>query len=277
MAPRDFSIFDESPWFRAGPGKLGPASRVPTMVSHETELLLHWLGAEWLTGHGAVVDLGAFAGGCTARVAEGLAQAGRQPALHAFDRFTATEHHKRDMLYPAGAPAFDGPHMEEATRALLAPWAQTLALHKGEIGREDWEGGPIELLIVDAAKSTEALDAIAGTFYPDLLPDAIVVFIDAFHWRQPWVPVQVHRLAPHVVPLAHVTDHTLVTRVTSPLGPEAIAAAHVDGLSDAALLAGIAEAHPLFAAFGEELRMLEMAEAIERAPGVRLSWKMLPK
>jgi|LULE01.1.fsa_nt_gb hypothetical protein len=246
------------------------------MLSHETQLLLHWLGAHWLTGTGAVVDLGSFLGGPLARVAQGLAEAGLEPPLHAFDRFTTTEHHKKTLLYPAGIAPFAGQHSESAVARLLAPWDRHLTLHKGEIGTEEWEGGPIELLIVDAAKSTATMDAIAGTFYPELLPEAVLVFVDAFHWRQPWVTVQIARLGDHVSPLAHITNHTLVVRMNRPPAPAAIATARTDGLSDAALIAGIAEAHPLFAAYGEEERMLDMAAAIERAPGVRRSWDLTP-
>ncbi|MEC7761245.1 MAG: class I SAM-dependent methyltransferase [Pseudomonadota bacterium] len=279
MTLRDTSIFDESPWLAGGPDRLGPARAVPTMLAHEEELLLYWLTAAWATGAGAIVDLGCFAGGSTARLAQGQAQAGHSAPIHAapihaYDRFGADEAAKSRLLYPAGVAPFAGEDLLPTATALLAPWSERITLHKEDLIDTTWPGDPIEVLVIDASKSTATLDAIARTFYPALRPGSIVVQCGALHWREPWVMAQMLLMSDCFTPLAHAHDTSFVFHVTRTPDARAIDEGRTTGLKDKALAAILKSSRALFEDYGTTDQLDSMLAAIAASPGIREAWKM---
>lgn len=276
MTTRDFSPFEDSPWFAGGPDKLGAARAVPTMLAHEEQMLLHWLTAAWAEGSGAVVDLGCFAGGATARLAEGQRSAGQTAPIHGYDRFAVDAKTRRRWLDPAGAPNGGGDLLPTA-EALLAPWADRVTLHRGDLQQADWTGGPIEILVVDASKSTDTLDAIARVFYPALRPGSVVALCGALHWREPWVVAQMRLMADCFTPLAHAHDTTLVFGCTRTPDRFTLAQGRTADLGDAAFAALLASARPMLEDFGAGDRLDEMRDALVRSPGARKAWQIVPK
>lgn len=274
MTLRDVSIFDESPWLAGGPDRLGAARAVPTTLAHEEELLLFWLTAFWARGQGAVVDLGCFAGGSTARLAEGLAGAGHATRVHAYDRFGADETVKRRILYPPGITPFDGEDLLPTATALLAPWSDRIELRRENLQDTTWSDGPIELLVIDASKSTATLDAIARTFYPALSPGAIVVQCGALHWREPWVMAQMLLMGDWFTPLAHAHDTTFVFHVTRTPDARAVAEGLTSPLRDAALAAILNSNRALFEDYGVTDQLDAMLAAIAASQGARAAWQM---
>lgn len=276
MTARDFSLFDESPWLAGGPAKLGPARQVPTMLAHEEAQLLHWLTASWTEDWGAIVDLGTFAGGASARLAQGLAEAGKSAQVHGYDRFGIDEQTKARLLYPAGAAPFEGPDLLPTARDLLAPWSDHIQLTKGDLSEARWDGGAIEVLVVDASKSTATLDAIARVFYPALRPGSIIVHCGALHWREPWVMAQMRLLEPYFTPLAHAHDTSLVFGCTTTPDAMALRDARTEALSDAALRATLKSTRAVYEGFGASDQLDQAIAGLARSPGVRTAWKMVP-
>ncbi|TCP40512.1 class I SAM-dependent methyltransferase [Rhodovulum marinum] len=272
--PETRARFDAAPWDRIARDAMGPAGTVPTMLSEAEQRLYFWLARDWAQGAGAIVDLGCFAGGSTARLAEGRRQAGHAPHVHAYDRFTASDRLKARLLYPAGIAPFDGQDILPLARRLLAPWDGLVRLHPGEIEDDLWTGQPIEVLTIDAAKSAGAADAIAGLFFPSLIPGAsVVVQQDYFHWRQPWVAAQMERLAECFVPLAVCPGATAVFLCTRAPDAATLARAACDGLPDAGLLADLDAARRRMARFGRDARFARMRAAIAANPGERVAWR----
>ena len=258
------------PWTRLLDRALGPARDVPTMLSVEEQKLYYWLAAFWAEGAGAVVDLGCFAGGSTARLAEGARVAGHGGAVHAFDRFTADESAKARILHPQGVPAFEGTDILPLARRLLAPWEGRVTLHRGEIEAANWAAGPIELLVMDASKTAATGDAMAGIFFPHLIAGrSLIVQQDYLHWSQPWVPAQMEALAEFVRPVAHAPRDTVVFLVERVPDATALAAARIADLDDAALDAHLASAAARLEGFGLAPRLAEMRAALAANPGER--------
>ena len=229
--------FDARPWL--GPAGEVPAhaARVPTMLSEEEGRLLYWLAAHYADGSGAICDLGCFAGGSTARLAAGVAVAGRATKVAAFDHFRIEESQKRRYLYPAGIVPFRGRDMLHAARQLLAPWQEIAELRRGDIHKATWRDGPIEVLFIDAAKTPSSADLIAAEFFPHLIPGrSVIVQQDYLHWRQPWIAAQMELLADSIEPVAWCRKGTVVFRVTQPLSPGRLAEALVERLTDQAIL-----------------------------------------
>ncbi|HGG05640.1 MAG TPA: hypothetical protein ENK28_09300, partial [Aliiroseovarius sp.] len=192
-----------NPWQTVDPKALDATRPVPTMLSPEEQLLYYWIASEWAKGSGAIVELGCFVGGSTARLAEGHRVAGLKSEIHAFDRFLASETAKKNHFYSAGIAAFEGEDILPLAKSLLKPWADRITLHPGMIEDQDWTGGDIEVLVMDASKSTKASDHMAAKFFPHLIPgQSLVVQQDYLHWKQPWIAVQMERMANWFTPVA---------------------------------------------------------------------------
>ena len=270
---RDPAEFSGAPWTQLCDHLPERARKVPTMLRAEEQALYYWLGRDWARGRGAAVDLGAFVGGSTARIAEGLRDAGRDTAVHAYDRFTANERVKERTLYPQGIAAFDGEEVEALARDLLAPWSDAVALHPGDITEARWTGGPIEILAVDAAKTARSADRIAEAFFPALIPGgSVIVQQDFLHWRQPWLIAQMHLLGAAALPVAFCARDCAVFLVTERIGPATLEAARTDHLTDAELIE-VLEAAAASPALSQVARRIAVAAGAVRAnPGERRAW-----
>lgn len=267
-------LFATAPWAALPPDALAPAAHVPTMLSPEEQRLYVWLTSHWARDAGAVVDLGCFAGGSTARLAAGQNAAGLSAPIHAYDRFTADERVKKKVLYPAGVAPFAGHDILPLARRLLAPWDGRIAFHPGEIEDNGWPGEPIEILALDACKSTAATDAIAAAFFPYLIPGrSIVVHQDFLQWNQPWLAAQMELLAEHFTPLAHVAPSSMVYLCDSPPDADALAAARTDMLSDGQLLTLVGCARERLAGLAPEAPFARMAAGLAANPGERVAWR----
>ncbi|MGH1370261.1 MAG: hypothetical protein ACRBCL_16745 [Maritimibacter sp.] len=274
--PDRFADFDQSPWIGGSLAVLGAAQNVPTMLSHEEALLYFWLTSKWARGVGAIVDLGCFVGGSTARFAAGAKQAGLTSDIHTYDRFGVSQGLRDEVLYPAGVTPFEGNSSLPAVRELLAPWAEQLTFHKGDIEDNGWIGEPIEILAMDASKSTASQDQMARDFFPHLIPgQSVVIHQDFLHWRQPWIAAQMALMAECFVPLTHVTSDTIVFGCIKPITPDVLARGETDGLDDAELIDAVRAAAPIYAEFGEKAALQKHIQAIERSPNERISWKMV--
>lgn len=234
---------------------------VPTMLSEEEQRLYTWLGQNAL---GTVVELGCFAGGSTARLADGTRACAKPPAIHAFDRFTADDNVKHRFLYPAGVAPFAGKDILDLAERLLAPWPN-ITLHKGEIDRQTWTEGPIDILVLDASKKAETMDRMAEIFFPHLIPgQSLLVQQDYLHWKQPWVPVQMEVMAASVEPLGHVPSDTMVFRWKG-----AKALPKISTLDDGAMLRHLDAAARRLAPWGIEDALRRTAEGLRANPGKR--------
>ncbi|SFD09927.1 hypothetical protein [Tropicimonas isoalkanivorans] len=58
------------------------------MLKPQERRIQGWFKAIWVKCAGDVMDLGRFAGGATARLAEGMAVAGSTRQVHAYDRYS---------------------------------------------------------------------------------------------------------------------------------------------------------------------------------------------
>lgn len=278
MTSTDFAIFDEGPWLAGGPGRLGAAAGVPTMLAHEEQLLCHWLGAEWASGWGALVDIGSFVGGPVARMAEGARGAGKTLRFHAFDRFAVSEAHKAQFLYSKGVPPFEGEDARGVVTDLLAPWGDAITLHAGELKDATWDReAAIEVLYIDATKSTVTTDAIARVFYPALRPGSVVVQRGALHWREPWVAVHMARLGAVFEPIGHATDDALIFGCVEVPEAATLDAARLDGITDEDMFRTLLDMREVFARFGTEDRLVDLIDAVERSPGKRAAWQMVAR
>lgn len=239
----DLATFENAPWKRINPALLAQAAAVPTMLAPEEQQFYAWVTSEWMQGDGAVVDLGCFAGGSTARLAAGHQHAGHPGLIHAYDRFHANEQTKEHILYAQGIAPFEGNNILDLTIDLLTPWTERIALYAGDIEDQVWEDGPIEVLMMDASKTIPTMDQMARMFFPSLIPgQSLVVQQDYLFWRLPWIPIQMELLADYFTPVACVPKHTMVFLNTRAIDPDALDATTVHRLTPEERLATLINA-----------------------------------
>ncbi|MCU0906643.1 MAG: class I SAM-dependent methyltransferase [Rhodobacteraceae bacterium] len=265
---------DPPPWREIRLRRMRPAARVPTMLSPEERQLYLWLGRDGAGGRGAIVDLGCFLGGSTAHLAEGNRRAAQPVAIHAFDRFRVAPGMKRRLLYDRGIAPFAGQDILPLATGFLEPWADRVTLHRGLIQRQVWTGGPIAVLVIDAAKTARIADAIARIFLPSVAVGGLIVHQDALHAPQPWVLAQMAGLGPCCRPVAHVAPTTLVWQITRPPDATLIRAARTVGLSDAALSARVDALRPSLSRFEVTRRIDRMLATLAAHPGARTARDM---
>lgn len=269
------ALFATRPWREVTPEALGAAKAVPTMLFPEECQFYFWLTSVWARGDSATVDLGSFVGGSTARLAAGHAAAGHKALIHAYDRFTADDTAKARHLYPAGIPAFPESDTLLLAHRLLTPWKPYVRLHAGDILEQHWSGDPIEVLVVDAAKTAMLADHIATSFYPALIPGrSILVHQDFLHRIQPWLPAQMQLLADCFTPLARVARDCMAFLCTAAPTPEALAAAHTAALSDDEMARLVRAAARRYAPLVGRYAFARMVRKLTANPGARSTWKM---
>ena len=161
----------------------------------------HWLrtyAAETYRGIGAIVDLGCFLGATSISLAEGLAlnSTPGQKQIHAYDLFTWDE---RFELWAKGKEVegcftVDGNFLPEFLRR-TEKWRDCIVVHEEDLTQAQWQGSPIEFLLVDAMKAPETASAILRGFFSHLLPGrSYVAHQDFAHCYTPWIHLITFRL-----------------------------------------------------------------------------------
>ena len=79
----------------------------------------------------------------------------------------------------------------------LGDFATRVRLHKGDIRQHSWNGRPIEILFLDAAKEPGVMLHVVNAFYPFLIPGrSIVIQQDLVSAECPWIHIAQEHLAP---------------------------------------------------------------------------------
>ncbi len=254
---------------------LDPVRPVPTMLGEDEQLFYHWLTHDWSRDAGATVDLGCFAGGSTARLAEGHRKAGHSAMIHAYDRFGASAPVKESILYAQGVAPFEGEDILPLATALLEPWTEQIELHPGLIEDQIWDEGPIEILVMDASKNTRSMDRMAEIFFPSLIPGgSVVVQQDYLHWKTPWIAVQMARMAEHFVPVTVADPDTVAFLCVKAVDQTALAAGRCSGLSDADMRDGLGQARAAMRPFAAAPGVKKLIRATKANPGARATYQM---
>ena len=162
---------------------------VPTMLVPDELRLLHHLAGDYYRGEGVIVDAGSFLGGSTVALASGLRRNARVQAgsgyarIHSFDRFEV-EDWTRGSYFPASTPA--GSSFRDRFDRHVAPYADLVDVHAGDITARPWNGEPIEVLFIDVAKHWTVCDWVTAQFFPHLVPGRSLVIQQDYLFTE-WV------------------------------------------------------------------------------------------
>lgn len=190
---------------------------VPTMLNEEEQRILYWLGAQ---ARGDIVDLGAFLGGSTLMLARGAQENPRRPTVHSYDMFICPKDPYSQGLIGHGRRPGDS--VRDLYEANISPVRDRVRIYEGDVGIQDYEGAPIDVLFVDIAKTADLNDHILATHFTHLTgAGAFIVHQDYNHGWVPWVHLTAHLLRPWCTYLAD-TGGTRLVRVTADIPAEAL-------------------------------------------------------
>ena len=148
---------------------------IPTMLSDEVRMYLTERGSSW-SGAGYAVECGAWLGGGTAALADGLSLAGYDRPLCVYDKWKAN----REEVFKAKfghVNVIENQNLEPIFRDFATPHCNgfDLKTYQGWIERAVWCGHPIEIWLLDAAKREGPFYGALKAFGPSWIPGVTTV------------------------------------------------------------------------------------------------------
>lgn len=287
------AFFADRGWDAFDARDLGKAAMVPTMLKFDEQAYYVALTRDWAQGAGAIVDLGSFAGGSAACLAEGVAQAGRADVVYGYDKFDVVDFDSfadRYHRYCAAPPASDSPHdplplvaaegtdLTPVARAFLQPWGDRVQLYKGAIEELGWRGGEIEILVMDASKTAESMDRMSIQFFAHLIPGrSVVVQQDFLWWQQPWIGVQMAVLSDYLVPIVHVPRDSVSFLCTKPIPVGLLETLNVAGMTDGEMIGRLREMKQRVKPLKIDKQMRRLIASVRANPGKRKAFQFRNK
>jgi hypothetical protein len=209
---------------------------VPSMLSFDERVLLHWAAREGLGAVGATVDAGCYLGGSTLSLGFGLREANEDAVegvprrVHSFDLFVVGADWEH-IYYPDDFPFEVGKNIISLYERHIAPIRELVQIYHGDLLGFRWAGEPISTLFIDVAKSFQLSDHVVEQFFPSLLPNAVVVHQDLVHWGHPWCAIVMEMLSDYVEFLGHVFFSSAVYRVRESIPESALPTRLLERLS----------------------------------------------
>lgn len=152
---------------------------VDGLISPGEERYLYWLTSSMYTDDGAIVELGSWFGRSAIALGAGLRDSGRDTPLYCFDRFMWREQFaKPKMIADFDLP--DGGDFMPYMVANVRPVYPNVQVTKTTIDELQWNGGPIELLFIDAPKSFADLSTTFHAFGPHLTVGRTLLILQDF-------------------------------------------------------------------------------------------------
>jgi hypothetical protein len=213
------------PWERPPAREAAPACGLKGMLGGREAILFYHLARDVFSGRGTVVDAGSFLGKSASLFATGLLGNPVAPpaarTIHCFDDFVVHESGTVGfMVKEFGRQVAVGDSTRDLFDRQVGPVRDMLAVHAGDFMEARWTGGPIELLLVDIAKSPRLWARLLTEMFPALIPGvSIVIHQDYHHTIAPYLHIVMEYLSPYVelvIPKVDDSAVFLVQKVTPP-------------------------------------------------------------
>lgn len=208
-------------------------TKVPTMLLSDELRLLNFLAQDVYRGAGAIVDAGSFLGGSTVALAEGLRRNPRWPRsmsakpIHSYDKFEV-EDWTRGVYFDEKVANF-----RDQFDRNIAPYADLVEVHAGDIREHPWNGGPIEILFIDVAKHWTVCDWVTWQFFPHLIPGRSLVVQQDYlyhHWVA-WLHVTMELYAGYFEYVCDTEMNSAVFLCTKAIPPSVLRRNSVESLT----------------------------------------------
>jgi hypothetical protein len=172
-------------------------TEVPGMVSSDEMAFFRESAARYVGKEGAIVDLGCWLGSTSVALAQGILSHGSQANSRAekvlgFDRFIWEEWMPAHIPYGVYQPGES--FLPEARRVARDRGGDGVELIQADLALYEWKDGPIKILLVDAMKNESIASQITTSFFPSLIPGALLIHQDFKHYYTTWIHVIQYRL-----------------------------------------------------------------------------------
>jgi hypothetical protein len=172
------------------------------MLGFDEARLFHWLAADYFSGAGTIVDAGSFVGKSAYCFATGLRANPRhrlaRDKVHCFDLFRVLDDQTSDFLFTmTGERLALGASTRHVFERQVAGVRDLLEVHEGDLHAVTWPRQPIEILMIDVAKTEDLSRRVVDLFFRDLVPGRTIVVQQDYH--HPWLP-HIHVLMEFLAP-----------------------------------------------------------------------------
>lgn len=199
---------------------------IKSMLSSYELSMLFALARDVWSGQGDIVDLGCLYGLTTRCFAEGMrlndrvADDRKAKRLYAYDLFLAQDYEWWTQASPTIHAGSWFPEFLDLNRADL----DFIVPCPGDLAAMNWGENPIEILMVDAAKTWALNHFVISRMFPALIPGhSVVVQQDYFNFAEYWVAITMEYYADYFEPLDRVYGASATFRATRRLPREAAA------------------------------------------------------
>lgn len=183
-------------------------------------------------GDGCIVDAGCFIGASTRALSEGLpglaeAQTDLRPII-ALDRFTVGDRYVGEYLAGLGLDIRYGESFLPAFLANMGDRIGHVEVRAGDLLQVGRIERPIEILVVDLAKTAPLNAFVFNRWFPRLLPGhSLIVQQDFYSPTQPWIAVGMGCLLDYVSVEHDKVGESAIFRLERPVPRDALHAATV--------------------------------------------------
>lgn len=211
------------------------------MTSSQEQAYLRWLTSRLYSGRGAIAELGVWLGSLTRSMVRGLKENPHIPdearRIHVYDLFK-WDHTMEDSVghLPIKGRFKPSEDYSSLYREVIREELDFVEINQCDLQFASWNGGPIEILVVDVMKFEALCDGVQRGFFPHLKPGlSYLVHQDYKHFYEGWIHLAMYRLRASFTPVFQVSaGGTVVFKCIGDMDPEALAFPHdVMGFSDA--------------------------------------------
>ncbi|MCR9244309.1 MAG: hypothetical protein NXI31_04705 [bacterium] len=215
-------LFASRPWIES-PAPIDD-SVVGMLGQHEAALFYHLARSYW-RGEGTIVDAGSFLGKSARCFAAGVRanpKLGPTTRIHCFDDFRCHDLLTVNLVREGfGDEIAIGDSTQTYFDRQVAGDAELLEVHAGDFHDAEWQNGPIEILMVDIAKSPSLGSRVVEQFFPHLtVGRSLVVHQDYHHVWLPHIHVAMEYLADSFELVVPRADDTAAFRLVAELDPD---------------------------------------------------------
>ena len=139
-----------------------PPIDIPAMICQQEKNYFYWLTSNHAPGIGAVVEFGTWLGSSSAHLSAGLG--GRE--LYCYDHFVWSDQYNAKSEIKLK----DGEDFSDIFLQNMERCGAKVIVNTSKMTDITWDGGPIELLILDAPKQASDLARLLTVFGPSLIP-----------------------------------------------------------------------------------------------------------
>jgi hypothetical protein len=189
------------------------------MIHLDERRMLYTLARDYFVGAGRIIDGGAYVGASSLALGYGLKDRGypKEPIIDAFDTFIIDEHSVRHCFNQQDVPSrriIAGDSVRFVYERNIAPVADYICIHEGDLQQMPWSGGPIEILFSDVSKSWSLNDYIILNWIAALVPgEGILIQQDQVQEYHVWVAITMEILADYFEFIDYTVYDSVVYRL----------------------------------------------------------------